>query len=401
MSTRINVARWSLLGIVAGGAALFLLANARPVAANHDVRPSAACEPDRTQASGALYRICVPAFWPGDVVIYAHGYITPSAPLTIPAESDALANALTTFGYAFATTSYSTNGLAIRQGVADVIDLIRIFKSEHPAVKHVLLVGFSEGGLVTALATEQNPDIISGGLAACSPIGDFRQQVNYFGDFRAAFDYFFPGLMPGSPVSITQSLMNSFEISFTTAISPALVNPTNALSVTQLFSVTGAATDASAFSASVLTTTHDLLWYSTFATNDAVAKLAGQPFDNAARTYTGSLNDTALNANIERFSADASAVNEMQTHYQTSGALQSPLVTLHTTGDQIVPYWQEALYRDKVAARGRLPRLDQVTIARYGHCNFTLSEVQNAFSLLVSRVNNPPPFLHFLPVIVK
>jgi hypothetical protein len=29
-----------------------------------------------------------------------------------------------------------------------------------------------------------------GGLAICGPIGDFGQQINYWGDFRALYDYF-------------------------------------------------------------------------------------------------------------------------------------------------------------------------------------------------------------------
>jgi hypothetical protein len=37
---------------------------------------------------------------------------------------------------------------------------------------------------------------------------------------------------------------------------------------------------------------------------------------------------------------------------KTSGQLSVPLVTLHTTGDPIVPFLHEALYADKVAAAG-------------------------------------------------
>ena len=45
--------------------------------------------------------------------------------------------------------------------------------------------------------------MFSSALAACGPIGSFRQQINYLGDFRALFDYFFPGVvLPGSPVSM-------------------------------------------------------------------------------------------------------------------------------------------------------------------------------------------------------
>ena len=64
------------------------------------------------------------------------------------------------------------------------------------------MTGVSEGGLITALAIEQRPDVFDGGLSTCGPIGDFSQQINYFGDFRVLFDYFFPGVMPGSPISI-------------------------------------------------------------------------------------------------------------------------------------------------------------------------------------------------------
>ena len=31
----------------------------------------------------------------------------------------------------------------------------------------------------------------------CGPVGDFAYQVDHIGDFRAVFDYFFPGLMAG------------------------------------------------------------------------------------------------------------------------------------------------------------------------------------------------------------
>ena len=45
-------------------------------------------------------------------------------------------------------------------------------------------------------------ELFSSALAACAPIGSFRQQVNYLGDFRVLFDYFFPGVLPGSPVAM-------------------------------------------------------------------------------------------------------------------------------------------------------------------------------------------------------
>ena len=106
-------------------------------------------------------------------------------------------------GYAFATTSYrkhrpgdsrwrrTTCGSSSRRFAARI---------GAPAASHV--TGVSEGGLVATLLAEQSPDIFSSALAACAPIGSFRQQVNYLGDFRALFDYYFPGVLPGSPVAM-------------------------------------------------------------------------------------------------------------------------------------------------------------------------------------------------------
>jgi hypothetical protein len=353
-----------------------------------------------TQVSGALYRICMPpgfVTWNRDLLIFAHGYMPPSTTLRIPDEQlqlpdgTSVPDTVNLMGYAFATTSYSTNGLAVPEGMADVADLARIFKQDHPTLNHIYLVGASEGGLITALSIEQRPDVFSGGLATCGPIGDFAEHVNYLGDFRVIFDYFFPGLIPGSPVAIPQSLIDTWDTSYySTTVLPALINPANAISLTQLLSVTmdnpGLVNPTTA-----ITTVSGLLGYNIFATNDGTAKLGGQPFDNWTRVYTGSLDDAALNAGVARFHADPMALETIQADYQTSGQLRVPLVTLHTTLDAIVPYWHELLYRDKVVARGRTPRYDEYPPGvRYGHCYFTSTEVQNALALLVSRVENPP-----------
>ena len=353
-----------------------------------------------TQASGALYRICMPPFfvtWNQDLLIFAHGYMPPTTTLRIPDEqlilSDgfSIPDAVNFMGYAFATTSYSANGLAVPEGIADVTDLAAIFRQAHPTLRRVYLAGASEGGLITAMAIEQRPDIFVGGLATCGPIGDFAEHVNYLGDFRVVFDYFFPGLIPGSAISIPQSIIDTWDASYYPGtVRPALLNPASALSLTQLLSVT--MDDVGLIDpTTAITTVSGLLGYSVFATNDGNVKLAGQPFGNSTRIYTGSLDDVALNARVARFSANSLALRKLQTDYQPKGQLRVPLVVLHTTLDPIVPYWHELLYRDKVVARGRLPRYDEFPpIVRYGHCSFTSAEISDALTLLVNRVTNPP-----------
>jgi hypothetical protein len=130
-----------------------------------------------------------------------------------------------------------------------------------------------------------------------------------------------------------------------------------------------------------------LLWYNVFSTNDGIAKLGGQPFDNRLRWYYGSFNDLRLNRDVERFSAEAAALAEIKDHYQTTGKLSSPLVTMHTTGDPIVPYWHAPLYTLKTIQAGSTFKHLHIPIFRYGHCNFKPSEVLAGFGLLVWKTS--------------
>ncbi len=46
--------------------------------------PAAGCAEGGITASGALYRTCFPATWNGEVVLYAHGYVSSTEPLRLP-----------------------------------------------------------------------------------------------------------------------------------------------------------------------------------------------------------------------------------------------------------------------------------------------------------------------------
>jgi len=384
-----------------------LLAFAAPPAHAEPLAPMA-CGPDGVQASGAKYRICIPIFprWNGDLIVYAHGYVPATEPVAIPEDQLYLSSgtyipdAANLLGYAFATTSYSVNGLAINPGLADLVDLVDIFRAAHPKLKRVVLVGVSEGGLITTLAVERYPEVFSGGLAACGPIGDFQGQVNYVTDFRVVFDYFFPGRIPGSPVEIPPAIVGTWESYYTSTVVPVLTAPGSAISVTQLMTVTGVphipgdpTTTADGISTE--------LWYNMKATNDATAKLGGQPFDNRTRVYAGSMNDAALNAGVQRFAGNPAARAEIQIRYETTGRPLVPLVTIHTTNDQTVPYWHQTLYRAKVEAKHATPRHDFIVVDRFGHCNFTEPEVVQALLLLQARINNPPKWPIHFPMIVR
>ena len=115
-----------------------------------------------------------------------------------------------------------------------------------------------------------------------------------------------------------------------------------------------------------------VLWYNVFGTADAQQRLGGQPFDNTARVYSGSSDDAALNAGIARFTADPAALTAVS-EFETTGNLEVPVVTLHTTGDPVVPFEQQSLYRAKVERAGATDHLTQTPVERYGHCAFEAS----------------------------
>ncbi len=345
---------------------------------------------DGTLPSGALSMICIPSSgWNGDLVLWAHGYTAYNQPLdfqNLNFDGVYLPTLVQNLGYAFATTSYRKNGLAILEGVDDMVQLVNAFTSTvgHPA-GHTYLTGASEGGIVTALSLERHPELYSGGLAACGPIGDFQKQLDYWGDYRTLFNYFFPNVIPqipGDPVHIPQTVIDNWDNQYQPAVQSAVsTNPT----LTQQLIRTGKASiDPANPATTAVSTTLDLMWYNVFATNDGIQELGGNPYDNLHRWYSGSSNDLRLNLSVTRIAADPAAINAVNS-YQTSGNLTRPLVTLHTTGDDVIPFWNELLYKAKAHPTGT-GSLTQLTVPAYGHCNFTVNQVLGAFAILVSKV---------------
>ena len=368
--------------------AVLLAGSAAPVApAVAQATPTPGPCVDGTLPHGALSKICVPASgWNGDLVVWAHGYVDVTQPLgfyhlEFP-DGTPLPGLVQRLGFAFAATSYRQNGLAILEGVEDVRELVAAARRAAPRPPaRTYLVGASEGGIVTTLSVERSPHLFSGGFALCGPIGDFKRQVDYVGDFRVLFDYFFPRVLPGDAVAIPSEVIRHWDAKYVPAIKRALAADPGAAA--QLIRTARAPIDP-ADPSTVETTTVNVLWYNVFGADDAAAKLGGNPYGNRGRWYRGSDDDARLNRLVGRFSADPAALLRMVA-YQTSGRPAVPLVTLHTTRDEIIPFWHEPLYARKAVPTGA-GSLVQIPIARYGHCEFTAGELIAGFGLLVRQV---------------
>jgi pimeloyl-ACP methyl ester carboxylesterase len=278
--------------------------------------------------------------------------------------------------------------------VQDLLELVTEFKNQGWQPRHIFLVGASEGALIAALAIEQHPTVFNGGMPVSGPVGDFRKQIDYFGDFRVVFDYLFPDVLkyPGGgklPFVVPQAEATAnWDAWYKPRIEAAVANPVNNHAVEQLLRVTHAPIDPGDPGTAVKTAV-DILWYNFFASKDAQDKLGGQPFDNTKRWYSGSDNDWKLNfgvGHVQRIAATGNALKNINALYQTSGKLRRPLVTMHTTLDHVVPYWHEPLYRLKVLLKGSFLYHTNLPIMRYGHGTFKLPEVLAGFAVLVLKV---------------
>ncbi len=236
---------------------------------------------------------------------------------------------------------------------------------------------------------ERFPDEFAGGLAMCAPNGDFAAQIDYFGDFRVVFDHFLPGVIPGSAVEIPQTLIDGWDAFLDEVLLPAVRDPANAAALDDLMAVTGAPEDPADPTTRERTIT-GLIWYNVFATNDATQVVGGKPFDNIGRSYSGSSQDEALNALVARFAADANARDEVEASYESTGMLSRPLVTLHTTGDEIIPFWHMDRYAEKVNAAGSGGIHAAIGVERYGHCDFELLEMLEAYGRLLALLDGRP-----------
>jgi hypothetical protein len=315
-------------------------------------------------------------------------------------------------GFAFAVTSYSKNGLAVTEGVRGVFNLVKIFKEANPTTRRAFLVGASEGGLVTTLALEKDaqmlPRVFSGGMSTCGPVGDFVRQMNYWGDFRLIFDHYFPDVIPVPP-GVTNPVINidpkvieawsplqpqpmAEQVSpLQAAVVKALQNdPVSAL---KLIKVTGAPIDIFNLSRTVGETTLGILGYNITATNEGRQELSGDPkvdlntnlgspYGNEDRKFIDP-NGTPIEVTI--YKPDPLALEEIYENYTTTGKIRVPLVGLHTTGDPIVPYWHELIYRTKTMEAGTARLFTNIQINRYGHCNFKASEAVFGFIVMVIR----------------
>jgi pimeloyl-ACP methyl ester carboxylesterase len=332
---------------------------------------------------GALYQILTPANWNGTLVLYAHGYFDADSPLRLPDPSDPLdaegqvIAALVGLGYATAFSSFSENGLAVKDGAQRTRQLRGIFVSKVARPARTLLVGASLGGTIAVKLVEDQPGHYDGALALCGFVGGTRVETDYFGHLRVLFDVFYPGVIPGDLFTLPAPATRPFYLA--AAATALTTDPAGAAAMQAIMTGLGTPIPGGADPTLVGQAIVTAIQFNFTRFDDILARTRGKVFfDNVDTDY----GDPGLNAVVDRFEVSPSAANYLAKYYQPDGDLAVPVVTLHTAYDPVAPAFHEAIYAGIVAAAGRSGMLTQTMTPGLGHCTFQPSEVLTAFGTL-------------------
>ena len=330
---------------------------------------------------GSLYELFQPEAWNGDLVIYAHGYVAADAPIALP-EVEPLPQLLTSSGFGVAYSSFSENGYAIKDAAQRTRQLRAVYAAKFGMPERTFLIGHSEGAIIALMLAEKNSNLFDGALPMCGLVGGGPLQCEYFLNVRVLFDFYFPGVIPGTPFDIPPGL--DFKTQVVPAVTFAMAtDPLRAIDMAGIDQIEIQWTSLPELIESVLAA----LFYNIVGVEDLLGRTHGRIMvGNADTFYTGSSNDALLNALVRRFEATPDAAYYLEHWYQPTGKLTIPVVTLHTTRDGAVPFFHEPAYAALAAAAGGSDMLVQRAVNRFGHCNFTIPEQVDAFVDLVTWV---------------
>jgi pimeloyl-ACP methyl ester carboxylesterase len=365
---------------------------------------------------GSLYALYIPAQWNGDAIYYVHGIRPPQAPITLEDQDNffEVRDALGAQGYAFAYSSFSENGLAVKDGAQRTHQLRSLLASElHGQAQRHYLAGYSLGALIALELGERYPQQYDGVLAMCGMVGGTPRELQYVGDVRALFDAYYPGVLPGNVISLpaTTPTVAQVQAMVIGAITPTAANPQATFG---LFAIASTAQTPLAYAPigsvgdpsspafqSLVGSLITALYYQLLGTPDVLDRTHGHsPFDNRGTTYTmgtpvvpvAALTPViasmiaASNARVTRYDMPPDAQNYLEKYYLPTGNLKIPVVSVHNFWDPLVPFFHEPTFAQAVASAGASGMLLQRGVPNYGHCNFPTPLVVSSFQTLASWV---------------
>jgi hypothetical protein len=333
---------------------------------------------------GAGYRIEVPENWNGDLVLYAHGFRGGGLELTV--SNPPIRRYLVEHGFAWAASSYATNGYDVTQGVKDQHDLGTLFNGLVANPNRVYFTGTSMGGHITGVAIEQYPNAYVGAMPMCGVMGD-NKLFDYFVENHltahvlAGLDVPFP-FPPDYSTTIVPQLRAAFGAPF-----PSMLTPLGQKYAGVVENLSGGRRPMFDPGFRFAGTGGNFLLGQGVGSQEGTRTNVDTVYqidDNAAL----SSEELALNADILRIDLDPQARREqgLAGVPAIAGSFRMPVLSMHTLGDLFVPFSMEQIYARRAGENGVADRLVTRAIRDINHCGFNTVEMERGFADLVNWV---------------
>ena len=325
---------------------------------------------DTGRIDGVMYRIIIPENWNHNLVMYAHGYMSPDVPNTPQffhnPRGDQSMQPFLERGFAVARSAYSKTGWALVEGVDDTEALRMYFFDTYGKPDTCFITGHSMGGGITIATVENLGYNYQGALPMCPLAGRPYLQTKLAFDMNAVFSVFYPGVLPA---------LKEVTAGNTEPVSPEKIRE---------------AISEDTLTAAMMARRYDLklqdLAFVIFFNDGVIRDISGlagaNPFDNTNTVYTGFEDDWMVNCMVERLAADPDAADIFD-KYDRTGNLVIPTLLVHTIYDQLItPSYAVAPIDNLAQQQGRKNNLVVLYTKGQGHCNFTNEETGRAFDIL-------------------
>lgn len=321
-------------------------------------------------AAKAHYLIVMPAQWSGVLVVHAHGGPALGEPKASRADEDIKRWAITVSeGHAWAGSVFRQGGFAVTTAAEDTDRVRRIFIDHVAHPRHTLLHGQSWGAMVATRAAELFPKswdgmLLTSGVVAGPTTYDFRL------DLRVIYQYLcnnhprpdeaqYP-LWMGLPAD---SKIGNAELETRIDECLGLRKPAAQRTLEQARRVKTIVSVVRIPESAII---GHMRW-GTFTLRDVIRRTGASPFGNENIRYTGSDDDAALNAGVNRYRADPAAAAQFAADVDYAGRFELPVLTAHGIGDSTVFVEGSDALRQRMAATGNGSRLVQTFVDSNQH----------------------------------
>ena len=350
-------------------------------------------------AKGGYYWIVVPENWNRSLIVHAHGGPRTGAPKADDPLEDLERFSMTVKeGFAWAGSTYRRGGYGVRMAAEDTDDLRQIFWDAFGRPRRTILHGQSWGGNVAAKAAElyardaEGQVVWDGVVLTSGVLAGGTEAYKFRADLRAVYQYYchnhpapdevqyplWQGLPDGARMTRAQ-LADRVKTCTGVGLSEDERSPEQKQRLADILTVVGVEEDQ---------LVGHMAW-GTFLFQDLVQRrLDGlSPFSNINTVYAGSHDDAALNAGVQRFTAEPMAVARLAYDADLSGLIVAPTVTIHGKYDPTAFVWHQAAYRDRVTAAGRSELLVQTFTNEAEHSALNAPEYVAVFEALMAWID--------------